>query len=86
MFASLRERAGLEERERLAREMHDGIAQELVAVGSGSTRCDARRGPGVPAVQDLDALRAEVSRVLADLGCTSRTCASPCGPTPASAR
>ena len=32
-FAALRERAGFEERERLAREMHDGIAQELVALG-----------------------------------------------------
>ncbi len=35
LFAGLRERAGLEERERLAREMHDGIAQEMVALGFG---------------------------------------------------
>ena len=43
VFAGLRERAGFEERERLAREMHDGIAQELVALGF---RVDSlRRGP-----------------------------------------
>jgi len=28
-FGGLRERAGIEERERLARQIHDGIAQEL---------------------------------------------------------
>jgi signal transduction histidine kinase len=68
VFASLRERAGLEERERLAREMHDGIAQELVAVGFGldAVRRQAR-STGSPLSDDLDALRAEVSRVLADL-------------------
>ena len=32
-FGGLRERAGIEERERLARQIHDGIAQELVALG-----------------------------------------------------
>lgn len=68
VFASLRERAGLEERERLAREMHDGIAQELVAVGFGldAVRRQARATES-PLSTDLDALRAEVSRVLADL-------------------
>lgn len=68
VFASLRERAGLEERERLAREMHDGIAQELVAVGFGldAVRRQARATES-PLSSDLDALRAEVSRVLADL-------------------
>ena len=68
VFASLRERAGLEERERLAREMHDGIAQELVAVGFGldAVRRQARAQES-PLSEDLDALRAEVSRVLADL-------------------
>jgi len=33
IFTALRQRAAFEERERLAREMHDGIAQELVALG-----------------------------------------------------
>ena len=68
VFASLRERAGLEERERLAREMHDGIAQELVALGFGldAVRRTARDQES-PLSDDLDALRKEVSRVLADL-------------------
>ena len=68
LFASLRERAGLEERERLAREMHDGIAQEMVAFGFGldSVRRTSRE-QGSPLADDLDALREEVSRVLADL-------------------
>jgi len=68
LFAGLRERAGLEERERLAREMHDGIAQEMVALGFGidSLRRVARN-QGSPLADELDGLREEVSRVLADL-------------------
>jgi signal transduction histidine kinase len=68
LFAGLRERAGLEERERLAREMHDGIAQEMVALGFGidSLRRTAR-GQNSPLAEDLDSLRIDVSRVLADL-------------------
>ncbi|MDU0312654.1 histidine kinase [Phycicoccus sp. M110.8] len=68
LFAGLRERAGLEERERLAREMHDGIAQEMVALGFGidSLRRTARN-QGSALADDLDGLREEVSRVLADL-------------------
>jgi signal transduction histidine kinase len=68
LFAGLRERAGLEERERLAREMHDGIAQEMVALGFGidSLRRSAR-AQGSPLAEELDGLRADVSRVLADL-------------------
>ena len=68
IFAALRERAGFEERERLAREMHDGIAQELVALGyrvdvlrrRASTDGSALAGP-------LDELRHDFSEVLADL-------------------
>lgn len=68
LFAGLRERAGLEERERLAREMHDGIAQEMVALGFGidAVRRNAR-GQNSPLAEELDALRVDVSRVLADL-------------------
>jgi signal transduction histidine kinase len=68
LFAGLRERAGLEERERLAREMHDGIAQEMVAVGFGldALRRTAR-DTASPLADGLDELRVEVSRVLADL-------------------
>ena len=68
IFAALRERAGYEERERLAREMHDGIAQELVAVGY---RIDVLRrqakaeAPGLST--SLNTLRDDLSGVLVDL-------------------
>jgi signal transduction histidine kinase len=68
IFAALRERAGYEERERLAREMHDGIAQELVALGY---RIDVLRRQSIvkaPEVADsLKDLRTDLSDVLADL-------------------
>jgi signal transduction histidine kinase len=68
IFAALRQNAAFEERERLAREMHDGIAQELVALGY---RIDvARRKAATQAPQFaplLDETRADLSRVLADL-------------------
>jgi len=68
MFAQLRQHAALEERERLAREMHDGIAQELVALGY---RIDvARREATAKAPQfvpTLKAVRTDLSRVLTDL-------------------
>jgi signal transduction histidine kinase len=68
IFAALRQNAAFEERERLAREMHDGIAQELVALGY---RIDvARRKAATQAPQFAPALeetRADLSRVLADL-------------------
>jgi signal transduction histidine kinase len=68
IFAALRERAGYEERERLAREMHDGIAQELVALGY---RIDVLRRQSVneaPEVtSSLQDLRADLSQVLTDL-------------------
>jgi signal transduction histidine kinase len=68
IFAALRQNAAFEERERLAREMHDGIAQELVALGY---RIDVvRRKAATQASQfapALDEMRADLSRVLADL-------------------
>lgn len=68
LFAGLRERAGLEERERLAREMHDGIAQEMVALGFGIDAVRRKaRGLDSPIADELDALRVDVSRVLGDL-------------------
>lgn len=67
-FAALREHAGMEERERLAREMHDGIAQELVALGY---RIDIVRRQVKQELPNLaipmDALRADLTLVLADL-------------------
>jgi signal transduction histidine kinase len=68
IFAALRQHAAFEERERLAREMHDGIAQELVALGY---RIDvARRQAETHAPQfapTLEEARADLSRVLTDL-------------------
>ncbi|MEP7194543.1 MAG: histidine kinase [Actinomycetota bacterium] len=68
IFAALRQHAAFEERERLAREMHDGIAQELVALGY---RFDvARRQAALNAPQFAPTLaeaRADLSRVLTDL-------------------
>jgi signal transduction histidine kinase len=68
IFASLRQHAAFEERERLAREMHDGIAQELVALGY---RFDvARREAAANAPEfapTLEEARADLSRVLTDL-------------------
>jgi len=68
IFSQLRQHAAFEERERLAREMHDGIAQELVALGY---RVDvARREATVKAPQfvpTLQEVRADLSRVLTDL-------------------
>jgi signal transduction histidine kinase len=68
IFAALRQNAAFEERERLAREMHDGIAQELVALGY---RIDVVRrkaaNQAAPFAPALDEMRADLSRVLADL-------------------
>ena len=83
IFAALRERAGFEERERLAREMHDGIAQELVALGyrvdvlrrRASNDDSALAGP-------LDEASGTTSaRSSPTCGCRSPTCGSPSGPT-----
>ena len=68
IFAALRERAGYEERERLAREMHDGIAQELVALGyriDVLRRKSVREAPEL--TESLQGLRSDLSEVLADL-------------------
>ena len=68
IFAALRQHAALEERERLAREMHDGIAQELVALGYSidvARRQAANKAPLFVPV--LDDARADLSRVLTDL-------------------
>jgi signal transduction histidine kinase len=68
IFAALRQHAAFEERERLAREMHDGIAQELVALGyriDVARRQAATRAPQFAPV--LAEARADLSRVLTDL-------------------
>jgi len=68
IFAALRQKAAFEERERLAREMHDGIAQELVALGyriDVAIRQAATEAPGF--APTLEEARADLSRVLTDL-------------------
>ncbi len=67
-FTSLREHAGMEERERLAREMHDGIAQELVALGyriDVARRQFAEQLPHTP--NPMDDLRRDLTHVLSGL-------------------
>lgn len=64
-FSGLRERAGIEERERLARQIHDGIAQEIVALGFRIDRL--KRLPEDEMRPEVVILRTEVSRILADV-------------------
>ena len=68
IFAALRERAGYEERERLAREMHDGIAQELVALGYRIDVMRRQAKQDAPTLSSsLNTLREDLSAVLVDL-------------------
>lgn len=67
-FAALREHAGMEERERLAGEMHDGIAQELVALGYRIDIVRRQLRSELPRLSGpLDAVRADLTHVLADV-------------------
>jgi signal transduction histidine kinase len=68
IFAALRQHAAFEERERLAREMHDGIAQELVALGYRIDVARRQAATKAPAfAPTLEEVRADLSRVLTDL-------------------
>lgn len=64
-FSALRERAGIEERERLARVIHDGVAQELVALGFRIDRM--KRLPAEDLRAEAAVLRTDVSRIVADV-------------------
>jgi signal transduction histidine kinase len=68
LFGALRQVATIEERGRIARDIHDGIAQELAALGY---RVDALRmqagAPGTPMRDSLDVLRDNLGGVMADL-------------------
>lgn len=67
-FAKLRERAGFEERERLAREMHDGIAQELVALSFHLERIRRTvRTDAALSADELEGALAQLRRILGDL-------------------
>ncbi|MEQ4302118.1 GAF domain-containing sensor histidine kinase [Plantactinospora sp. B6F1] len=68
LFDEVRSLATNEERQRLAREIHDGVAQELVMVGYGIDNAlaslpEEARETG----EELRALRGEVTRVITEL-------------------
>jgi signal transduction histidine kinase len=66
LFTSVRESATSEERQRIAREVHDGVAQDVASLGYlidsiSQTATDPAQ------VEDVARLRKEVSRVVAEL-------------------
>ncbi len=67
LFDEIRTLATTEERQRLAREIHDGVAQELVMVGYGIDNALAQLPADSAAAADLQALRGEVTRVITEL-------------------
>jgi signal transduction histidine kinase len=68
LFDDVRSLATNEERQRLAREIHDGVAQELVMVGYGIDNALATLpDPAGEAADELRSLRAEVTRVITEL-------------------
>ncbi|GAA2627571.1 hypothetical protein Adu01nite_58290 [Paractinoplanes durhamensis] len=68
LFDDVRSLATNEERQRLAREIHDGVAQELVMVGYGIDNAQATLPEGAEeTAQELQALRNEVTRVITEL-------------------
>jgi signal transduction histidine kinase len=69
LFEEIRELATVEERRRLAREIHDGIAQELASLGylvDGMT-ADATAAGAPHVAESLRGLRREMSRVISEL-------------------
>jgi signal transduction histidine kinase len=69
LFDQIRELATAEERRRLAREIHDGIAQELASLGYmvdeiSSVAADAGQ---LDIVEDLTGLRQEMTRIVREL-------------------
>ncbi|WP_326552711.1 sensor histidine kinase [Micromonospora sp. NBC_01813] len=68
LFDEVRSLATNEERQRLAREIHDGVAQELVMVGYGIDNALATLPEGAEeTAEDLRTLRGEVTRVITEL-------------------
>jgi signal transduction histidine kinase len=68
LFDEVRSLATNEERQRLAREIHDGVAQELVMVGYGIDNALAIIPEDATDARDeLRTLRAEVTRVITEL-------------------
>jgi len=68
LFDDVRSLATNEERQRLAREIHDGVAQELVMVGYGIDNAQATLPEGAEeTAEELRTLRSEVTRVITEL-------------------
>jgi signal transduction histidine kinase len=68
LFDEVRSLATNEERQRLAREIHDGVAQELVMVGYGIDNALASLPAAAgEAAAELRSLRGEVTRVVTEL-------------------
>lgn len=67
LFDDVRSLATTEERQRLAREIHDGIAQELVIIGYGIDNVLSLLPEGSPGEVELRALREEVTRVITEV-------------------
>jgi len=68
LFDDVRSLATNEERQRLAREIHDGVAQELVMVGYGIDNALATLpDQAAETAEELRSLRAEVTRVINEL-------------------
>ncbi len=68
LFDEVRSLATNEERQRLAREIHDGVAQELAMIGYGIDNAQAGLPDNVErTIADLQELRGEVTRVITEL-------------------
>jgi signal transduction histidine kinase len=67
LFDEVRSLATSEERQRLAREIHDGVAQELVMVGYGIDNALATLPDVDATTEELRVLRSEVTRVITEL-------------------
>jgi len=68
LFDEVRSLATNEERQRLAREIHDGVAQELVMVGYGIDNAQATLPEDADeTAEELRTLRGEVTRVITEL-------------------
>ncbi|MDI1466360.1 histidine kinase [Catellatospora sp. KI3] len=68
LFEEVRSIATNEERQRLAREIHDGVAQELVMIGYGVDNAQATLPEGAEdTAEELRVLRSEITRVITEL-------------------
>lgn len=67
LFSRLRGRAALEERSRLARDMHDGVAQELAALSFQVDMLIQQSEAGSPIQIGLDSLRQSMRQSLDDI-------------------